>query len=142
MRIVHLSFLAGTLLLAPAAAAGQQPPDSPRPRMVPLAGARETPGPFAQRLVLPRGYCSALHTHDGALHGLVLRGTLRLGLQDSSGQVVVREYPAGSFVPVPAGVLHVEGGAEEVEIYVTGVGPLRTIAAESSLNERETPCTP
>ena len=104
------------------------------PRITPLSGARDRPGLFAQRLILPSGYCSALHIHNGELHGLVIRGTLRLGLADSVGKVTVRQYSEGSFIPVPAGRAHVEGAAagQETEIYVTGLGPIQTAIVDST----------
>jgi hypothetical protein len=108
------------------------------PRIVPLAGARDRSGLFAQRLILPPGYCSALHTHNGELHGLVMRGTLRLGIADSTGKLTVREYSEGNFIPVPVGRAHVEGGAigQETEIYVTGVGPIQTTIVDSTKPNR------
>jgi quercetin dioxygenase-like cupin family protein len=108
------------------------------PRVVPLAGARDRAGLFAQRLILPPGYCSAIHTHNGALHGLVLRGTLQLGVADTSGTLTVLEYPEGSFVPVPAGRAHLEGApaGQEAEIYVTGVGPIHTTIVDSAKASR------
>lgn len=39
-----------------------------------------------------------VHTRDGELHGLVLRGALRMGIADSAGALRVREHPARSFV--------------------------------------------
>jgi hypothetical protein len=66
------------------------------------------------------------------LHGLVLRGILRIGFVDSTGQLDVREYPAGSFVPVPAGRVHIEGSAVVTEIHLSGIGPLVTTVEDSS----------
>jgi hypothetical protein len=108
------------------------------PRVIPLAGARDRPGLFAQRLILPAGYCSALHTHNRELHGLVMRGSLRLGIADSTGRMTVREYSEGSFIPVPAARTHVEGSAagKETEIYVTGVGPIQTSIVDSAKADR------
>ena len=108
------------------------------PSIEPLAGARNRPGLFAQRLTLPPGYCSAIHTHNSDLHGLVLRGTLRMGVADSTGKLVVHEYPEGSFVPVPAGRAHIEGGAagQGAEIYLTGIGPVSTTVVDSSKTNR------
>lgn len=131
MRLLRQTIATCTLLIVPAAAACQQPTDS-RPRIVPLAGARDQAGLFAQRLVLPPDYCSPVHTHDGELHGLILRGTLRLGIADSIGALEVRDYPAGSFVAVPAGRRHVEGARVKTEIYVTGVGPLGMTVVDSA----------
>jgi hypothetical protein len=115
-----------------------KPDPASAPRVIPLAGARDRPGPFAQRLILPPGYCSALHTHNGELHGLVMRGILRLGIADSTGKITVREYSEGSFIPVPAGRTHVEGSGsgEETEIYVTGVGPIQTAIVDSTKADR------
>jgi hypothetical protein len=115
-----------------------EPASASAPRVVPLAGSRDRPGLFAQRLILPPGYCSAIHTHNGELHGLVMRGTLRLGIADSSGKLNLLEYPEGSFVPVPARRAHVEGAraGQETEIYVTGVGPIRTTIVDSTKASR------
>jgi quercetin dioxygenase-like cupin family protein len=104
-----------------------------------LAGARDQPGLFTQRLILPAGYCGSLHTHDHDLHGLVLRGVLRMGFVDSTARREVREYPAGSFVVVPAGRPHVEGSAVETEVHLSGIGPLHTTVIDSSTRQR---CTP
>jgi hypothetical protein len=67
-----------------------------------------------------------------------MRGTLRLGIADSSGKLNVLEYPVGSFVPVPARRAHVEGAraGQETEIYVTGVGPIRTTIVDSTKGSR------
>ena len=102
------------------------------PRITELAGSRDRPGLFTQRLVLPADFCGPVHTHDRDLHGLVIRGTLRFGVADSLGRLDVREYPAGSFVPISAGRRHVEGSIEETEIHLSGVGPLQTVVTDSS----------
>jgi hypothetical protein len=102
------------------------------PRVTNLAGDRDRPGLFTQRLLLPANYCGPLHTHDRDLHGLVLRGILLMGFADSSGRVVVREYPTGSFVPVPAHKVHLEGSAAETEIHLSGTGPLVTTVVDST----------
>lgn len=110
-----------------------KPASGSAPHIVPLAGARDQSGLFAQRLILPPSYCSPLHTHNGELHGLVVRGTLRLGIADSSGKLTVSDYSEGSFIPVPADRAHVEGSraGQETEIYVTGIGPIQTTIVDS-----------
>jgi ketosteroid isomerase-like protein len=105
------------------------------PRVTNLAGARDRAGLFAQRLLLPAQFCGPLHIHDRDLHGLVLRGILRMGLTDTTGNVEMRSYPAGSFVPVPAGKPHVEGSLGETEIHLTGIGPVRTIVVDSTTRQ-------
>jgi proline iminopeptidase len=114
-----------------------------RPLVVTLAGGRDKPGLFAQRVTFATGSCGPLHTHDRELHGLVLRGTLLLGVADSgSGRPVVREYTTGDFIPIPAGRLHVEGASDEAEVYVTGVGPVRTTMRDSASRGSCTPASP
>jgi hypothetical protein len=106
------------------------------PRVTNLAGARDRAGLFTQRLFLPSHYCGPLHTHDRDLHGLVLRGVLQMGFEDSAGRIEVREYPAGSFVPVPAGRRHVEGSPVETEVHLSGIGPVRTTVVDSTRRNR------
>jgi quercetin dioxygenase-like cupin family protein len=107
-----------------------------------LAGDRNRPGLFTQRLLLPANFCGPLHIHDHDLHGLVLRGILRMGFADSTGRVTVREYPAGSFVAVPAEKVHVEGSAVETEIHLSGIGPLVTTVVDSNRTQRCAPTSP
>jgi quercetin dioxygenase-like cupin family protein len=118
---------------------GQASGGSAAPRITNLAGARDQPGLFTQRLVLPANFCGPVHTHDRDLHGLVLRGVLRMGFADSTGRLDVREYSAGSFVVVPAGRRHLEGSAVETEIHLSGIGPLATRLVDSITPQR---CTP
>jgi hypothetical protein len=110
----------------------QDPNRSTTPQVTNLAGARDQPGLFTQRLRMPANFCSPVHVHNHDLHGLVLRGILWMGFPDSTGEFHVREYPPGSFVPVPAGQRHVEGSAVETEIHLSGIGPLRTTVVDSS----------
>jgi hypothetical protein len=125
--------------LASVPVAAQAPGQNGVPRATNLAGARDQPGLFTQRLLLPAGFCGPLHIHDGDLHGLVLRGALLMGFPDSTGRLVVREYPAGSFVVVRAGRRHVEGSRVETEIHLSGIGPLGTTVLDSGQPQR---CTP
>jgi hypothetical protein len=122
-----------------AAAGGLDAQDSGQaraPRVTNLEGGRDRPGLFSQRLHLPANYCGPLHTHDHDLHGLVLRGILLMGVVDSAGTLEVREYPSGSFVPVPAGRVHLEGSPVETEIHLSGIGPLVTTVVDSTPTRR------
>lgn len=132
LAVVLLGACAGTLN-------GQEPRQVPAPQVTDLAGARDRPGLFTQRLLLPANWCGSVHIHDHDLHGLVLRGILRMGFADSTGRLDVREYPAGSFVAVPAGRVHVEGSVGETEIHLSGIGPVVTTVVDSSKTPR---CTP
>ena len=124
--------IAALMLLGAPVLRAQDTGPSTAPRVTDLAGDRNRPGLFTQRLLLPANFCGPLHTHNHDLHGLVLRGILRMGFADSTGRVTMREYPAGSFVPVPAGKAHVEGSAVETEIHLSGIGPLATTVVDST----------
>jgi|SRR5215207_840120 len=117
----------------------QQPNPRAAPRVTDLAGSRDLPGLFTQRLVMPAGFCSPVHIHNQDLHGLVMRGDLVMGLRDSTGRLRVREDPVGSFVAVPAGQPHLEGSRVETEVHISGIGPLRTTALDSATPAQ---CTP
>lgn len=124
--------IAALMLLGAPVLHAQDTSPSAGPRVTDLAGDRNRPGLFTQRLLLPANFCGPLHTHNQDLHGLVLRGILRMGFADSTGRVSIREYPAGSFVPVPAGKAHVEGSTVETEIHLSGIGPLVTTVVDST----------
>jgi hypothetical protein len=129
--------LAVTLLGAAAGELGaQESGQVTAPRVTNLAGARDQPGLFTQRLLFPANYCGPLHIHDHDLHGLVLRGILLMGFFDSAGTLEVRQYPAGSFVPVPSGRVHFEGSPVETEIHLSGIGPLITTVVDSTTTRR------
>ena len=129
--------LAVTLLgLAAGEVGAQDSSQATVPRVKDLAGARDRPGLFTQRLLLPANYCGPLHTHDHDLHGLVLRGILLMGFVGNDGTLEVRQYPAGSFVPVPADRVHLEGSPVETEIHLSGIGPLVTTVVDSTMTRR------
>jgi quercetin dioxygenase-like cupin family protein len=134
-----LAVSAGLLGAGPSSLSAQEAARATGPQVTNLAGARDQPGLFTQRLLLPANYCGPLHIHDRELHGLVLRGILRMGFEDSMGRLEVREYPVGSFVVVPAGRRHVEGSPVETEIHLSGIGPLRTTIVDPATPDR---CTP
>jgi hypothetical protein len=88
----------------------------------PLFGDPAKDGPFAQRVRLPAGARVAAHAHDRELSATILSGEVRVRIGDAPVQVL----PAGSFLRIPAGIVHEEwtdGGAEYER---RGVGPLAT----------------
>jgi quercetin dioxygenase-like cupin family protein len=138
--LLRLIGFTAAIVAAPCVGAHAQAPAQPSaPRVTPLAGSRDRPGLFTQRLILPAEFCGPVHVHDHGLHGLVLRGRLRMGLADSAGKLKIREYPPGSLVVVPAGRQHVEGSGPETEIHLSGIGPLRTEVVDSTTPRR---CSP
>lgn len=78
---------------------------------------------FALRLKLPAGYRVPAHWHPVRERVTVVRGTFLLGMGDKFAQEGLVEYPAGSYVSMPAGARHFALAREEVEIQLTTVGP-------------------
>ena len=138
MRLRVLAVTIAVLGSAWSDADAQDRDQAAKPRVTELAGSRERPGLFTQRLILPPNFCGPVHVHDRELHGLVLRGLLRMAVADSAGVLQIHEYPVGSFVVVPAGRRHLEGSGAETEIHLSGIGPVRTVV-DSAAPRR---CTP
>ena len=88
-----------------------------------VIGNPAVPGPYVTRLRLPAGHRSGTHAHSARYEGTVLSGTLHLRLV-AGDQVVV--LPAGSFVTVPAGLVHEEWTVDGVELEMRGEGPSLT----------------
>jgi len=88
-----------------------------------LVGSVNRPGPFVQRLRLPKGYRGPRHAHDQALTATVVSGELRVGFADGRKPLVL---PAGSYLTLPAGVVHDEASDGGAELELRGFGPFAT----------------
>jgi quercetin dioxygenase-like cupin family protein len=88
-----------------------------------ILGNSAEAGPFVTRLRFPAGHRNAAHAHSTRYEGTVLSGTLHLRLVTGDQTVVL---PAGSFVTVPAGLVHEEWTVDGVELEMRGEGPLMT----------------
>lgn len=88
-----------------------------------LIGASNAPGPFVQRVRLPKGYRAKFHAHNTRLDTTVISGEVRLRFQGGDAEVVL---PAGSFVTIPAGLAHEEWSVTGAELEERGEGPLET----------------
>ena len=53
-------------------------------------------------------------------------GALRMGFGDTLNKAAAKDYPAGSYVLVPAGAVHYNGAEQETVIYGLAVGPWST----------------
>ncbi len=88
-----------------------------------LIGNSVAAGPFVERTRLPAGYKAAPHAYSTRVEYTVITGELRFRFAGNPDEVVL---PAGSFVTIPAGLVHEEwtvGGAEHES---RGEGPLAT----------------
>ena len=80
-------------------------------------------GPFIQRTRFPAGYAGARHAHSVRVEATVIAGELRMRFDGNDQEVVL---PAGSFVSVPAGLVHSESTAGGAEFEMRGEGPMAT----------------
>lgn len=88
-----------------------------------ILGNSAEPGPFVTRLRYPAGHRLATHAHSTRFEGTVLTGELRMRFVAGEQEVVL---PAGSFVTVPAGLVHEEWTVGGVEFEMRGEGPSMT----------------
>jgi quercetin dioxygenase-like cupin family protein len=97
---------------------------------VDLAGSQSTPGLYAYRLRLPRGYRARPHSHPDDRVVTVISGVFYVGLTDRFDETVVKRLPPGSIWTEPAGQPHYGWAKDgEVEIHVVGYGPSGTTLA-------------
>jgi hypothetical protein len=92
-----------------------------------LEGDRTRQGaPFSYAFLIPAGLWDAPHAHSSTARVFVARGTLRLGYGSIMDRAKTRSFPAGSYVIVPAGVVHYDGADTETVILGMATGPWRT----------------
>ena len=87
----------------------------------------EAEATYSAALRLAPGAWIRPHWHPNAKRIVVLQGILRIGLGetfDTAGGT--RGYPVGSFLVVPGGMVHFEGGEGTTVLLFTGAGPLKT----------------
>lgn len=88
-----------------------------------LVGKREPGVAFTYAFWIPAGVWDAAHSHIAAAHLVVARGELRLGYGSEMRTAEAERFPAGSFLYVPAGAVHVDGAEEDTLLIGTAVGP-------------------
>lgn len=88
-----------------------------------IVGSSADPGPFVQRTRLPAGFRAPRHAHSARVESTVLSGEVRFRFDGSDQEVVL---PAGSYVTVPAGLVHEEWSVTGAEFEMRGEGPVVT----------------
>jgi quercetin dioxygenase-like cupin family protein len=88
-----------------------------------VIGSSADAGPFIQRTRLPANYKGERHAHSARIEATVLSGELRMRFDGNDQEVVL---PAGSFVTVPAGLVHSETTVGGAEFEMRGEGPMAT----------------
>lgn len=86
-------------------------------------------GPFAQRIKLPAGHKSGKRAFDRELSTTVLGGELKVTLGDA---LAVQTLPAGSYLRIPAGVVHEVASERGAELEQRGTGPVATLQSNQA----------
>ena len=105
---------------------------------MPLAGDREKATFFAERQRFRAGYRSRPHVHNAELHVVVICGSAHVELSGSPDSLRNRPVPAGGFIIIPAGIMHVEWFDRETILHVEAMGPVETIFVDSTAAQRRT----
>lgn len=95
-------------------------------RSATLVGTREPGVMFTYAFFIPAGFWDKPHSHSAAAHLVVARGELRLGYGPRFEPEAARRFPAGSFLYVPGGAVHVDGAEEDTVLLGTAMGPWST----------------
>lgn len=88
-----------------------------------IVGTREAGVAFSYVFFIPAGVWDAPHSHVAAAHLVVARGELRLGYGRELDRDAAEVFPAGRFLYVPAGAVHLDGAERDTVLLGTAVGP-------------------
>ena len=91
--------------------------------LAPVMGDGRQPGPFIVRVRYPAGLKSMPHSHPADVHVTVISGTLRYAEGKTFDETKFKDYPAGSFLVIPANVPHYETATAPMEFQAYGTGP-------------------
>jgi quercetin dioxygenase-like cupin family protein len=103
---------------------GDAPPTLPKgAKLAVLQGDPGKAGPFVMRLMLPKGYQVAPHSHSQMESVTVLSGTFALGMGDKYDAKTMKTMKAGAFNAIPAKTNHYAGAKTPVVLQIHGEGP-------------------
>lgn len=88
--------------------------------------------PFSYAFAVPAGVYDAPHRHSATARVFVAKGVLRIGFGARFDRSQLHDYPAGSYVIVPSGVLHFDGSDVDTVIIGTATGPWTTTYRDGS----------
>jgi uncharacterized RmlC-like cupin family protein len=92
-----------------------------------LLGNSSLGGTWVDRVKIPGGVRILAHTHPNDEQVTVIQGTWYLGEGDRFDPAKLKEYPAGSFIVVPAGIPHFVAAKDGlVIVQLSGVGKFGT----------------
>lgn len=88
-----------------------------------LYGDPTKKGPFTVRLKFPAKYQLQPHSHAILEQNTVVSGTLNVGIGDTFDEKKAIKLSPGSFLAVPAHLVHYTWTDQETVIQITGYGP-------------------
>jgi quercetin dioxygenase-like cupin family protein len=97
-----------------------------------LSGDPTKSGPFTMRLNIPDGAKFPAHYHSTTERLTVISGTLLAGLGKAFDASKLHEFPAGSYVVMPAGVWHFAAAKGATIVQIDSDGPFTMLTASSS----------
>ncbi|WP_226015681.1 cupin domain-containing protein [Novosphingobium sp. FKTRR1] len=98
-----------------------------------LEGDRGTGNaPFSYAFSIPAGVFDAPHRHSATARVFVAKGVLEIGFGDRFDPAALHAYPAGSYVIVPANMVHFDGSHVDTVIIGTATGPWSTAYLDGS----------
>jgi quercetin dioxygenase-like cupin family protein len=132
---MRLLMMTGALLCLPAAVAAEQAGGwtldsipwqeqaADGSRFALLEGNRDAPGEaFSYAFFIPAGGFDGPHAHSTTARVFVARGALKLGYGTAADPAKMTTYPQGSYVAVPAGMVHFDGADVDTIIIGTATG--------------------
>lgn len=91
--------------------------------MAVLYGDPTREGDFVVRIKAPKGYRVPPHTHPKAELVTIVSGAFSFGRGQAADRASVEKLPAGSFLSMPAGVLHYVFVDEDSVLQINASGP-------------------
>ncbi|WP_018409179.1 cupin domain-containing protein [Methylocystis rosea] len=91
--------------------------------MAVLYGDPSREGDFVVRIKAPKGYRVPPHAHPKAELVTIISGAFSFGRGQAADRATVEKLPAGSFISMPAGVLHYVFVDEDSVLQINATGP-------------------
>ena len=130
------------VMLTPGAIKWQPfPPGGAGAKLAVLSGDPEKSGPFVIRIRQPAGSKIPPHWHPKDEHVTVIKGTMFFGTGEKLQKRGTHEFPAGSYLMLPAKMPHFAWVARKGEgvVQVHGKGPFQVIYVNPADDPRNKP---
>ena len=120
-----------TLLVAPGEVTWAESRTRPGSKIAILEGNPSMPGTFMALARLPANYEVAPHYHPSTERGVVITGSLYVGMGARADRAKVKHLPAGSVFVFPSLTPHYYFTTEETTIQIISTGPFSITPAQA-----------